>query len=265
MEYYYEYFKEQLEKYINAGKIRPEGNVVIYPFGKQGMTVKQILNWQYGIKEAFICDNGCSKINPQSNSLAFLAQINTSKYCFLITSDHLGYWDEIRDNLRKYVAEENILDLFSCKPLTYHEPRIASLEIASREIYHKKIAGAVAEAGVYRGDFSAYINQFFYDRKLYLFDTFEGFHANDIEVEKEKSFSLRKEGFFGDTSIDIVLSKMTFRDNVIIKKGFFPETTEGIQEKFCFVNLDMDLYQPIKAGLEYFYPRLCGGGVYIYP
>ncbi|MDR2361602.1 MAG: TylF/MycF family methyltransferase [Prevotellaceae bacterium] len=45
------------------------------------------------------------------------------------------------------------------------------------------------------------------------------------------------------------------------KKGYFSETTNGISENFCFVNLDFDLYQPILSRIEYFYPRMVKGGV----
>ena len=44
--------------------------------------------------------------------------------------------------------------------------------------------GECAEAGVFEGDFAKWINQYFPDRKLYLFDTFEGFDMRDIEKEK---------------------------------------------------------------------------------
>ena len=48
----------------------------------------------------------------------------------------------------------------------------------------------------------------------------------------------------------------------MIRKGFFPETTKGLEEnRYQFVSLDADLYSPILAGLEYFYPRMCRGGV----
>lgn len=50
-------------------------------------------------------------------------------------------------------------------------------------------------------------------------------------------------------------------ERCIIKKGFFPETAEGIDETFIFVSLDMDLYQPMLEGLRYFYPRMEKGGV----
>ena len=59
----------------------------------------------------------------------------------------------------------------------------------------------------------------------------------------------------------MVLNKLPNPDMCIIKKGYFPDTVNGIDDEFCFVNLDFDLYKPILAGLEYFYPRMVKGGV----
>jgi len=36
-----------------------------------------------------------------------------------------------------------------------------------------------------------------------------------------------------------------------------------LEETYCFVNIDFDLYQPILAGLEYFYPRMVKGGIIV--
>lgn len=233
--------------------------LVLYPFGKQGMLTKQILNWRYGIQEAFILDEGLASINKKIYSLDYLKDIDTSKYLFLITSNNLDCWDQIRKNLRKYVDQKNILELFGWKPFRYGDARRISLEMAAREIYEKNIPGAVAEAGVYRGDFARCINELFPDRSLYLFDSFEGFPERDLIVDKEKGY-VYANGGFEDTSIEIVLQNMVNRNSVIIKKGYFPDSAVGLEEEFCFVSLDMDLYQPILAGLEYFYPRLCAGG-----
>lgn len=65
---------------------------------------------------------------------------------------------------------------------------------------------------------------------------------------------------FKDTLVNLVLNKMKYPENVIIKKGYFPESVQGIEDKFCFVSIDADLYTPILNGLEYFYPRLEKGG-----
>ncbi len=137
--------------------------------------------------------------------------------------------------------------------------RKSVLELVAFEIYHRKIEGSVAELGVYKGDFAAVMNELFPDRKLYLFDTFEGFDARDIMIEKGKSFSDASQDF-SNTSIEEVIRKMKYKENVIIKKGYFPDTALDIEDKFCFVSIDVDLYQPTKEGLEFFYSKLVKGG-----
>ena len=53
---------------------------------------------------------------------------------------------------------------------------------------------------------------------------------------------------------------MSVCNNCIVCKGYFPATTKDIEDKFAFVSIDTDLYEPILAGLQYFYPRLNSGG-----
>lgn len=56
---------------------------------------------------------------------------------------------------------------------------------------------------------------------------------------------------------------MLHPENCIIKKGYFPKTANGINETFCYVNLDMDLYKPTLEGLRFFYPIMIKGGIII--
>jgi O-methyltransferase len=49
--------------------------------------------------------------------------------------------------------------------------------------------------------------------------------------------------------------------NVVLRPGYVPETLAGLEdERFAFVLLDLDLYDPTVASLEFFYPRLAPGG-----
>ncbi|MEP7264456.1 MAG: TylF/MycF/NovP-related O-methyltransferase [Bacteroidota bacterium] len=137
--------------------------------------------------------------------------------------------------------------------------RYSTLELCAEEIYAGNVMGSVAELGVYKGEFAKELNLVFPDRSLYLFDTFEGFSKNDIDTEIQNNFSSGKQDF-SDTSVEIVLSKMKFRDKCIVKKGFFPGSAEGVNDTFCFVSIDADLYDPIYSGLNYFFPRLQPGG-----
>ncbi|TWH60040.1 putative nucleoside-diphosphate sugar epimerases [Desulfitobacterium sp. LBE] len=146
--------------------------------------------------------------------------------------------------------------------------RVQFLRTFAKFAEMKQISGAVAEVGVYRGAFAKEINQSFPDRTLYLYDTFEGFDQRDIDMEKSLSSdeaAINKwrdlMGNFANTSEDYVISLMPNPEQVRIRKGYFPDTFSEDSVKFCFVNLDCDLYQPIKAGLEQFFPRMVRGGV----
>ena len=137
--------------------------------------------------------------------------------------------------------------------------RLATLELVANEINSKNIAGAVAELGVYKGKFARYINQCFPERKLYLFDTFEGFDKTDVTTEQQHNFSSGEQDF-SNTSIAEVLKRMPFPNQCIIKQGYFPDSAKGLTQAFVFVSLDTDLYEPIYNGLNYFYPQLMKGG-----
>lgn len=123
------------------------------------------------------------------------------------------------------------------------------------------LPGAAAELGVYRGDFARVINRLMPGRILYLFDTFEGFDPRDIGVEQEGGYSRARTGDFSDTDPTSILSRMTAPEQVVIRKGYFPETARGLEETFAFVSLDADLYEPTLNGLNWFYPRTLPGGV----
>ena len=84
--------------------------------------------------------------------------------------------------LRKWQRDISIVQTHHFK-LTDYEPRAAALELIAREIYRYNIEGSTAELGVFKGEFSRFINHYFPDRKLYLFDTFEGFDSRDVEVD----------------------------------------------------------------------------------
>ena len=138
--------------------------------------------------------------------------------------------------------------------------RMMSIRLAAERIVQKNIPGAIAELGVYRGELAAALNWLFSDRTLYLFDTFEGFSEKDLSDGKEEKHSQAAVGDFQDTNLDLVLSRMPHREKVVVRKGYFPSTAEGLEDTFALVSLDVDLYKPTVAGLDYFYPRLAKGG-----
>jgi O-methyltransferase len=138
--------------------------------------------------------------------------------------------------------------------------RTMSLRLAAERIMQKNVPGAIAELGVYRGELAALLNSLFRDRTLYLFDTFEGFSQNDLSPEREGKLSQAAAGDFQDTNVELVMARMAHPEKVIVRKGYFPATADGLDDTFAFVSLDVDLHKPMAAGLEFFYPRLSKGG-----
>lgn len=140
------------------------------------------------------------------------------------------------------------------------ETRNRFLRQFASTVYERKINGNIAEGGVFEGYFARRINAAFPDRTLYLFDTFEGFYKHDIK--SEHGFISERAGDFNvGITMDILMSRMPNPERIVIRKGYFPETANGVDDEFVFVNLDFDLYNPTLAGLKYFYSRMVSGGV----
>ncbi len=137
--------------------------------------------------------------------------------------------------------------------LSFDPVRYATMILAIQTVVRTQIKGDLAELGVFDGSTSKLIHSYAPDRKIYLFDTFGGFPDRDLKGKHD--------GRFKDTSIEKVKQKFGNLTNVIIKAGYFPDTTQGLEnEQYAFVMLDADLFAPTLAGLQYFYPRLASGG-----
>lgn len=142
--------------------------------------------------------------------------------------------------------------------------RFRTFELIAQDLLKKNISGSVAEFGVFRGAFSSLINDWFPDRRLYLFDTFEGF--DDCEAREELERGQCEERFIKehkDTSVMKVLSNLPYPDKAIVCQGFFPQSIskEAEKEKYMFVSIDVDFEESMFQGLKFFYPRMTKGGI----
>lgn len=168
---------------------------------------------------------------------------------------------EYREEMRKQlitvgVPADKIIDFDMGNAIFYQDTRIAQATYCLSILKERNISGDMAEVGVYRGEFSSHLNAFFPSKKLYLFDTFEGFPEQEI-----KGFNNIWGETFSGTCIERVLSNMPNKESCIIAQGYFPDSIpQDISQEFCFVSLDTDLYKPIYDGLSYFWPRMVKGG-----
>ena len=196
--------------------------------------------------------------------------VNTEKLIFLKNN-----W-QLCDRNRDYTAAEKILDpsyldsirapqyavreplWVSESPLTARDlendyVRMRTLEALCREL--EGLPGAAAELGVYRGGFARCMNLLLPERTLYLFDTFEGFDATEAKGQAAGFVQAHR-----NTGADRVLRLMPHPEKVIIKRGLFPASLGGLEDRFALVSLDVDLEESTLAGLRWFYPRLNPGG-----
>ena len=135
------------------------------------------------------------------------------------------------------------------------------MRLLAEQILELGIPGDAAELGVFRGEFAALINAALPERRLHLFDTFEGFHAEDVEEERRLGLSRARTGDFADTDVEAVLRRLPHPERAVIHAGRFPATFEPCVElSFSLVSVDADLYAPTTAALPLFWERLSPGG-----
>lgn len=132
-------------------------------------------------------------------------------------------------------------------------------QIVQAIIAVKRIKGDIAEVGVFHGGTSKIIARYKGNKSLFLFDTFEGFPKTS-----KKDLPLFRSGMFSSQYKE-VKSHFTDEKKVYLYKGIFPQDTGKYikNNKFSFVNLDVDLYESTLHCLQFFYPRINRGGIII--
>ena len=132
----------------------------------------------------------------------------------------------------------------------YDPVRATVLAVAMERLRDTGVPGSIAEVGVWRGDTSLILRAGAPERKLFLFDSFEGF-SEDRETDTR----------FRDTSVEFVMNKLGNSPMVTPVKGFVPGTFGPYAgETFALVVLDLDKYEATRDSLAFFHPRLAPGG-----
>lgn len=231
---------------------------VIYGSTGTGKNVYSLIKEKYHV--LYFVDENPERVGQKIESLDIHGreQILENQPDVIVMGQLTGYQEAEKWLIDNGVSEEKIICRYVDLPF---RARKDCLEKIASILKAKNTRGVVAELGVYRGDFASVINRIFPDRKLYLFDTFEGFPEEDVQFERKHELLKDTIGKLSNTSVEYVLDKMPYRENCIVRKGCFPDTAIGLEdEEYVFVNIDADLYKPTIAGLEYFWPRLVENG-----
>jgi hypothetical protein len=133
-----------------------------------------------------------------------------------------------------------------------------------RSVAH--LAPCTAECGVYTGGSSFLICRAGEQRgtleKHFGFDSFEGLSAPVPKDLPSAETSYLWEP--GDLAVDEehVRSMLASCSSVELYKGWIPDRFDEVGDaEFSFVHIDVDLYEPTRASIEFFYPKLVTGGI----
>ncbi len=152
-------------------------------------------------------------------------------------------------------------------------------------ILNNNLEGDVVECGVFKGANCKFICNFFKennfeDKKIYLYDTFEGMplaSAEDININSKKNYNeyiknidknSSQDNFYRYESIsnvqENILSTKYDKEKILFVKGMVEETIpKTIPKKISLVILDTDYYKSTIHELKHLYPLVVTGGIII--
>lgn len=190
-----------------------------------------------------------------------------SSFGYWLNRGHSRYALHTRpDSHNDFARFEDYPRLFKLWVANNHEAscgdlsRFYALYLNVCQVLNDAIPGDLVELGVYKGNSASILASLArrHQRHVFLFDTFGGFDQRDLRGID----SQHKVGQFADTSLQKV-QQLVGTDSVTFVQGFFPESTSHVTmpDKIAVAHIDCDLYEPMKAGLEWFYSRLSPGGI----
>jgi len=129
----------------------------------------------------------------------------------------------------------------------------------------RNLGGDTAECGVLDGASSYLICSARQDVgpvQHHAFDSFEGLSLPADEDRPTSAFAFRWVPGDLAVSLEEATTKLSRFDNIRYHKGWIPTRFTAVSEhRFSFVHIDVDLYQPTRDSLEFFYPRMVPGGI----
>ena len=159
-------------------------------------------------------------------------------------------------------------------PVSRYSKFITHLDLFRRA---SKLRGEIIECGVFKGNSLMRWIKFRTllenpsSRKIFGFDTFGKFPKASIKEEEEqrKKFideagnnSVKKKDFLN------YLKKLNLNENLFLIEGDILKTVPTFIKKnssirISLLHIDVDLFQPTKVCLEYFFPKVVKGGIVI--
>jgi len=198
------------------------------------------------------------------------------------TDSDLRYKKEMADHFSN--ASGDVLDKLNCFS-RFVSRQSLSLFLAKNEIFKRilDVHGNIVECGVFRGaglmtwaQLSAIYEPVNHTRRIIGFDTFEGFSdLSDSDHSKDANFEHKQKGSYAFGGKDEIEESIRLFDlnrpvghlpKVELIKGDATRTIKKYIEEnqhlvVALLYLDFDLYEPTKAAIEHFLPRMPKGAI----
>lgn len=203
--------------------------------------------------------------------------------------EKLGYTITKTDKRTRFYADITNSEFWEihklCQEFTMTSvERLYALYCSVEYIFSNDIKGSFVECGVWRGGSSMLIAKMLHnrnvnDRKIYLYDTFEGMSEptnNDIDLRGSSASALLKENVnnkndsvwcladLSDVQKNLRLTSFP-EENLVYVKGKVEDTIPEIvpDNNIALLRLDTDWYDSTKHELIFLYPKLEQNGVLI--
>lgn len=144
--------------------------------------------------------------------------------------------------------------------------------IISREILSlpKKIKGDLIECGTYKGSTATTLSivAAMTNRKVWICDSFSGLPSDDDGLLRNYPHLMvsgkYKKNMYSASQVEVMnnISKYGEFNSCHFVAGFFSETLNKINARYCFVFVDVDLLSSMKDCIKYTWPKLSNGGLF---
>ena len=124
------------------------------------------------------------------------------------------------------------------------------------------VEGEIAECGSFRGVSAWFIADATRDtgKALHLFDSFEG-----LSAPGSSDGAHWHEGALAAGEQDCLRTLGVHAKRAVIHRGWIPDRFPDVGDtRFSFIHVDVDLYEPHRDAIEFFWPRLTSGGVMVF-
>ena len=147
--------------------------------------------------------------------------------------------------------------------------RYYNLIYTLNDTFRREIDGAIAECGCWHGHSSFLIKEELdlnnIKKDFFIFDAFEDgfsdFKEQDLKGTSLKSKDIEDLNLEYSSNFELLKNKFHKNKNVKIRKGWIPEVLHNEQKRnYCFVHIDVDLFNPTYESLNYFFDKLTIGG-----